>query len=242
MNDIKEAITERIKSPYIGYAAISFILLNWRGFFALSATKGTPEVRLAAFDSLTSYQTLFVYPLLIGIFIVILSPWIKWGLKVMSETPLVGLKVSEQKEVELFREELTKLDRFFLNRKIVQEQQVLNETKVNEELDNITDQAKRDEASSKIAAIRENIEIEKSKAISRLKAPANFTATFSSKDSAFEQLVHELGASSLSQDSLKKSILESDLLNSLHKKTLADELLKTSPLSKEFLGERDNLK
>lgn len=79
MKEIFEAVTERIKAPYFGYAVLAFIALNWRGIFLLALTPGSPQVRLDAFDSHTDQFTLVVYPLAVGALVTLFTPWIRYG-------------------------------------------------------------------------------------------------------------------------------------------------------------------
>lgn len=87
MNDIIEAISARIKAPYFGYAILAFIALNWRGIFLLATTPGLPQIRLEAFDSMTSFKSLIVLPLVAGAVVAIFSPWIKLGFAYLSRRP-----------------------------------------------------------------------------------------------------------------------------------------------------------
>lgn len=87
MNDIIEAISARIKAPYFGYAMLAFIALNWRGIFLLAATPGSPQVRLGAFDSVTSFTSLIVWPLVAGALVAVCSPWIKLAFSYLSRRP-----------------------------------------------------------------------------------------------------------------------------------------------------------
>lgn len=87
MNDIIDAISARIKAPYFGYALLAFIALNWRGIFLLATTPGSPQVRLEAFDSMTSLTSLIVWPLVAGAFIAVSSPWIKLTFVYLSRRP-----------------------------------------------------------------------------------------------------------------------------------------------------------
>lgn len=87
MNDIIEAISARIKAPYFGYALLAFIALNWRGIFLLATTPGSPQVRLEAFDSMTSLTSLIIWPLVVGAVIALCSPWIKFTFAYLSRRP-----------------------------------------------------------------------------------------------------------------------------------------------------------
>lgn len=87
MDDIIEAISARMKAPYFGYALLAFIALNWRGIFLLATTSGSPEVRLEAFDSMTSISSLIAWPLVVGAGTAVCSPWIKFAFAYLSRRP-----------------------------------------------------------------------------------------------------------------------------------------------------------
>ncbi|MBE4267628.1 hypothetical protein HJ071_24005 [Vibrio parahaemolyticus] len=78
MKEVVEAVNARLKAPYFGYAILAFIALNWRGFFVLVLTEGTPEDKLALFDTHTDIYTLVIYPLVIGVVVAGTAHWLKY--------------------------------------------------------------------------------------------------------------------------------------------------------------------
>ncbi|WP_290522630.1 hypothetical protein [Alcanivorax sp.] len=87
MREIIEAVNARIKAPYFGYTALTFIALNWRGIFLLSTTNASPLERLAIFDSHTSFNSLVILPLIIGAAVAVASPWIHFVFSFISRKP-----------------------------------------------------------------------------------------------------------------------------------------------------------
>lgn len=87
MNEIIDAVSARIKSPYFGYSLLAFIAFNWRAIFLLAATEGTPAVRLAAFDSATNNLTLIVFPFVTGAIVAIAAHWIRLGFGLVARRP-----------------------------------------------------------------------------------------------------------------------------------------------------------
>ncbi len=134
MNDIIEAINSRLKAPYFGFVFLTFLGLNWRGFFLLTVTVGSPQERLAAFDSHTSFESLVVYPLIIGGLITLASPWIKFVFNFISQRPFgymddLILKSEHKKTIRKTELERSRSD-FFANK----ESELINRAKRDEEV------------------------------------------------------------------------------------------------------------
>ncbi len=116
MEEIVNAISNRIKTPYFGYSILAFFALNWRGLFLLVLTEGTPQHKLAAFDQVTNIQSLIIFPLLIGSIIALSAPWLRYLFELLSTKPFAlvdELKLSslhtitiKQKELEQSRADL----------------------------------------------------------------------------------------------------------------------------------------
>lgn len=181
MNDIKEAITDRIKSPYLGYSALAFIGLNWKAFFILYSLEGSPFYRLGAFSFYTDIYSLFIFPLIIGAGIAISSPWIKWIFKKISEIPFEGLKISEIRSENKILEEKLKIEKHYIERQSTLGQQVLTEAKLKQDLETITNTDARNKASSEIHAIRDILEREKTDALARLQGTMSLKDFISSE-------------------------------------------------------------
>jgi hypothetical protein len=119
MKEVFEAIKNRINTPYFGYSILAFIALNWRGFFYLIFTKGTPDERLDTFDLHTSLASLIIYPLIIGGLIAISFHWLRYFFSKMEIKPrqlyeniqleAENNKIIMQTQLELTRAESLKL-------------------------------------------------------------------------------------------------------------------------------------
>lgn len=139
MKDIWDAVTARVKTPYFGYAVLAFIALNWRGFFLLAVTSGTPQDRLSAFDSATSHYTLFALPLLIGTFVAFVTPWLQYFFSFISSKPLgmidyLNLQAEHKKTIKQTELEQVRAS-FFADR----ERELIARAKRDEEVANIED-------------------------------------------------------------------------------------------------------
>lgn len=174
MNDVIDAINTRLKSPYFGYAVLAFFALNWRGIFLLSATEGDPAVRLEAFDSVTSYWSLVVFPLIAGGIVAASTHWLKYIFLLIAEKPLELIensnleaehkKAIRQSELEQTRAELT----------AAREQELIERAKRDESISQISDETKKKELEEEIGKLRKDRDTKLSdKAKELLKAAAS---------------------------------------------------------------------
>jgi len=155
MKDIYDAVNERIKNPYLGYAALAFVGLNWKGFFLLLMTDGTPGQRLEEFDSVTSFCSLVFYPFLIGLLVAASSQWVKWLFGLFSYFPMEKIylmplnlehaKILRNIELEKARVEIAAL----------KEREAIDRAKRDEDVSKIKDDSERNKLTKKISAIRE---------------------------------------------------------------------------------------
>lgn len=95
MKDVFDAVSARIKAPYVGYAVLAFLALNWRAIFMLAMTQGTPEQRLAAFDMHTTLWSLSIAPLLTGVIVAVSSEWIRYGFEWTARKPRYRMAVMD---------------------------------------------------------------------------------------------------------------------------------------------------
>ena len=144
VQEIFDALNTRIKTPYFGYALLSFFALNWRALFTLATTKGTPDERLLAFDSHTNVWTLLVLPLLIGGAISIISPWIKYWFGSLSKKPLelinnLQLDVEHTRVIREAELEKTRAEMF-----ATREQELIDRAKRDESVGQLEDREAQD--------------------------------------------------------------------------------------------------
>ena len=154
MQEVIEALNDRIKSPYFGYSILAFFALNWRAIFLLIATKGTPEERILAFDSKSGLLSLFVYPLLVGAIVAIASPWLKYAFTRLAKKP-IGLFDSAQLEIENDRLE-KKANYEYRSAKLAaeREKELIQRAQRDEEIANIEDQETQEKLKNKIHSVR----------------------------------------------------------------------------------------
>lgn len=165
MNDIIDAISSRLKSPYFGYAILAFFAFNWRGIFLLVETKGTPEVRLAAFDSVTSSWTLVAYPLLAGALVAASTHWVRYTFSVVSRKPLewmdiIDLEAEHKKTIRHSELEKSRSELYG-----VKEKELIDRAKRDEQVAGIEDA----EAKEKLAAQLETLRQERDSLSEKLK-------------------------------------------------------------------------
>lgn len=154
MSDILDAISNRLKSAYFGYAALSFIGINWRELFFLVAAERTVLERIEHFDVNTDTCTLFLYPLGIAALLSLLTPWSKliFGYIAQKPTSMLGtiLAKSENKIIIERTEHENSRNLLFSGR----EQEVLDQAKRDEQLNDINDPDARADAELRLAKIR----------------------------------------------------------------------------------------
>ncbi len=170
MKDVIDAVSARIKTPYFGYAILAFFAFNWRGIFLLVATKGTPQDRLAAFDSITSHYTLFVWPLLVGAVVAVSAHWVQYLFGLISRKPselidVLYLEAEHKKTIYQTKLEESRSELF-----AVKEQELIERAKRDEEVAGIED----DEAKEKLAAQLEKLRRERDQLSSQLKDQEKF--------------------------------------------------------------------
>lgn len=77
INNLFHTSTERIKNPFIGSFIIAAIIFNWRAIFIILLSNEDIEKRINFIEqNYLSWETTLVYPLLIGIFYVLILPYI----------------------------------------------------------------------------------------------------------------------------------------------------------------------
>lgn len=170
MKDVVDAISARIKTPYFGYAILALFALNWRGMFLLAVTEGTPQERLAAFDCVTSYYTLLVWPLAAGALVAVSAHWIQFLFGLIARKPselidnlhLVAEhnRTIRQTELEKSRSDLAS----------VKEKEFIERAKRDEEVAGIEDE----EAKKKLAAQLEEFRKERDDLSRQLKNQESF--------------------------------------------------------------------
>lgn len=154
MNDVLEAVSARIKAPYFGYVFLAFIAINWRAIFVLTVSDGTPQERLAAFDIETSFFSLLVAPLLAGAVLLLTSPWLRYGVALISKTPhhlfdLIQLDSDHRKTLRKTELEQSRTE-FFANK----ETELIDRAKRDKEIEGIEDEGLKARLALQIESLR----------------------------------------------------------------------------------------
>lgn len=154
MNDVVDAVSARIKSPYFGYAFLAFIGLNWRGIFLLVVSDADPVVRLETFDSETSVWSLIILPLIAGALVAASTHWIRYIFLRVAEKPLeliesVNLEAEHKKVIRHSELEQSRTELF-----ASREKELIDRAKRDEAIEEIADDAKKKELEQEIGKIR----------------------------------------------------------------------------------------
>jgi hypothetical protein len=78
MKEIFEVLEARIKSPVLGYFALTFMAINWQPlFYLIVESKGAID-RIEYFVANTDWKSLILYPAITSSLIAIIYPWINY--------------------------------------------------------------------------------------------------------------------------------------------------------------------
>jgi len=155
MKEIVEAVSNRFRAPYFGYSVLALLAFNWRGFFLLALTPGSPDQRLQAFDSVTSIGTLFFYPLLTGLFVAATADWIAYCFSRLSDKPRElssGLRLTAEHKETVLR---TRLEKARADLNEVREQELIDRAIRDQVLASLPDAPEKGAVADQITALRE---------------------------------------------------------------------------------------
>jgi hypothetical protein len=154
MNDLVDAVTTRIRAPYFGFSLLAFVALNWRGLFLLFATEGTPEQRLDAFDAATTVFSVYVLPLVVGVAVAAVAPWVRlffsriW-IKPLQLIDFITIEGEHQRTIQKTKLEQARTE-LFANK----ESELINRAVRDAEVDKIEDDDLRNSLKSEIEMLR----------------------------------------------------------------------------------------
>ncbi|MGY0310950.1 hypothetical protein ACV4QK_03515 [Alteromonas macleodii] len=154
MKEVFTAINDRIKTPYYGYALLAFFALNWRAIFVLFVSQGSATERLAAFDSNTSFTQLLVIPLVIGLFISLINPWLKVLFSWIEKIPrqIYANSISDEEHNKLKYQIKLRVERDALEK--VEEDKLISRAKRDSEIESIEDESVKQKLKSDIEEVR----------------------------------------------------------------------------------------
>lgn len=92
LKDLLESMSQRLKSPIIGYVITSFILVNWKPFFVLISGEEV-QSKFKYFDDNTSFISLVILPFIFGVTVALAAPWISLLGAMWAELPTRKRKI-----------------------------------------------------------------------------------------------------------------------------------------------------
>ncbi|WP_424944737.1 hypothetical protein [Aliiroseovarius crassostreae] len=92
LKDFFEATNNRIRSPFIGSIIFVFLVVNWRPLFNLLFGDTEVLVRIAHFDNVTTWQSLYLWPVVGGVVFALANPWLKYAGAWVAKKPVAHLK------------------------------------------------------------------------------------------------------------------------------------------------------
>ncbi|MEQ5807719.1 hypothetical protein J3369_09895 [Alteromonas sp. NFXS44] len=154
MKELVEAVNNRIKTPYFGYAVLSFIALNWRGFFVLLVSEGKPEEKLALFDARTDIYSLLIYPLIIGAVVAATTHWLRYLFGLIERKPKelienLQLEAEHKKTIKQTQLEQSRSDFF-----AVKENELIERAKRDEAVADIENSETKEKLRKQLETIR----------------------------------------------------------------------------------------
>lgn len=154
MNDLLDAISDRLKSSYYGYIFIAFLFINWREIFFLIASDENVVQRIEYFENGTTLVELIVYPAIIGATLSISGPWFKWFLNSLTAYPADKISSRSLKSEDKLVAERIRLEN---SRNALFEEQsraIIEQAKKIDELQNVDDPVAREHAKIGIEELR----------------------------------------------------------------------------------------
>jgi len=98
LKELAETAVDRLKNPALSSIVISFFALNWKALFYVCFANGkSPEQRFQFFDDHTSFLSLLVFPVLVGLLAAIAISLFKVIVALISEHPENWLNQSRRR-------------------------------------------------------------------------------------------------------------------------------------------------
>lgn len=154
MSEFLDALSLRLKTPYLGYAILAFIAFNWRELFIFLFSTSTPQERVDLFDKTTSYYSLLLYPLLVGVVVAISTPWIRLIFSYLVRKPLelaVDMQLEEEHRKTIRQVELEQRRSSLF---AIKEDELIGRAKRDDEVATIEDEAAKEKLISQLEGLR----------------------------------------------------------------------------------------
>lgn len=88
LKEIISAFSQRIKSPFIGFIALAFLIVNWKPVFYLVFSGKPALIKFEYFDQNTHWMNLYILPLVLGVLSALASPYITLIGAIWAERPI----------------------------------------------------------------------------------------------------------------------------------------------------------
>lgn len=92
VKEMLDALAQRIRSPIIGSVAVVFAVVNWQPIWYLLFADRPVRQKFLYFNNNTDICSLYVWPILIGIFFAITAPWLKYAGAWFASKPVFMLR------------------------------------------------------------------------------------------------------------------------------------------------------
>lgn len=157
VKELFETIDSKIKSPILGSVLFAFVLLNWKALFFLVFAKVTVLEKFIFFDENTTPITLIVVPLLVGILISFLNPWVKLIALNLTKKPIQNFRITQMHLANERLIEKQKLEKARNDLLASKENTLIEAAKRTEEIGKIENTQIREELSKSIEDLRAEI-------------------------------------------------------------------------------------
>lgn len=87
LREIIDALGQRFRTPFFGYFALAFTLVNWKPLFFVLFSDQPVEARFSFFDITTSTYSLLTLPFVLGVGGALVAPWLSFLGALWAEWP-----------------------------------------------------------------------------------------------------------------------------------------------------------
>ena len=164
VKEIFDTANSKIRSPVLGSIVFAFCAVNWKVLFYLAFSNVTVVQKFDYFDKNTNHWSLLVIPILAGLSISWLNPWIKLATLRITQKPIQNVKIMQlvlanerlikKQHLEKSRRDIVASVEEDLIAKAKRDQEILQieNHELREELKNIISELRKSEAEAKTKA------------------------------------------------------------------------------------------
>lgn len=157
LKEIFEAASQRIRSPISSYIFLTFLIVNWKPIYFLVFSGETAHSKFEFFDKNTNSISLYVLPLVIGIFGAAVAPYISnfgswWATK-----PTNSRRIRETNAAHLILQAKNKFAAERENERSIYERSAIEQAKRDEEIASLKDSAVKADLEETITDFRSKI-------------------------------------------------------------------------------------